>query len=84
MDKTLLYRNRKPIIATVVFFVAFVVFSLSRSSFQAVDTAVNLWATTIHTDLATLLAKALSTIFDTIIVVAASLVIATFLFIKKT
>ncbi len=58
-------------------------FSILRVNLQPIDVAVNLWTITIHNDIAILLAKALSTIFDTIIIVAASIVIATFLFLKK-
>jgi undecaprenyl-diphosphatase len=83
LNKALISKNRNAILATVGFFVAFVVFSLVKTSFIPIDVAVNFWATTIHTDNAILLARFISVIFDTTILVAASLVIATFLFIKK-
>ncbi len=83
MDKTLIHQNRNAILATIVFFVAFVVFSLVRTSFYSIDTAVNFWTTTIHVEPLIFLAKAGSIAFDTTVLVAASLVIATVLFIKK-
>ncbi len=69
--------------ACIAFFVAFVLFSIFRTNFQSIDIAVNLWTITLHTDTSIFLAKVLSTVFDTIIIVSASLVIATFLFLKK-
>jgi membrane-associated phospholipid phosphatase len=83
LNKLLIRQNRNAILAATVFFVAFLVFSIVRTSFLSIDTAVNLWTITIHNDAAILLAKAVSTVFDTIVLVAASLVIATFLFLKK-
>lgn len=79
----MLRKNLKPLLAAIVFFVAFVVFSLGRGVFQGIDVAVNFWAVSVHTDFAVLLAKGLSIVFDTTIIVTASLVIATFLFIKN-
>jgi undecaprenyl-diphosphatase len=83
LNKTLLYRNRKALLATVVFFVAFAVFSLGRGSFQGIDVAVNHWVTMIQTETGVLLTKGVSIIFDTTSIVAASLVIATVLFFKN-
>ena len=83
MNTALLRENRDAILATGFFFVAFIVFSIIRPSFYSIDAAVNLWTTTIHTDTSILLARAVSIVFDTTSLVAASLVIATILFIKK-
>ncbi|MGD6933357.1 MAG: phosphatase PAP2 family protein [Candidatus Bathyarchaeia archaeon] len=83
MNTTLLRQSRNSTVACIVFFAAFILFSIFRVNFQSIDVAVNLWTATIHTDLSVLLAKVLSTVFDTTIIVAASLVIAAVLFIKK-
>ncbi|XHH08519.1 MAG: phosphatase PAP2 family protein [Candidatus Bathyarchaeia archaeon] len=83
MNKNLLQKNRKAFLATVLFFVAFSVFSLGRSAFQGIDVAVNLWATTVHTEAGIIIARAVSIIFDTTSIVAASLIIAAVLFFKK-
>jgi membrane-associated phospholipid phosphatase len=83
LNKLLIRQNRNAIFAATVFFVVFLVFSIVRTSFLSIDTAVNLWTITIHNEAAIILAKAISTIFDTIVLVAASLVIAAALFIKK-
>jgi len=68
---------------SIVFFVVFMLFSIFRASFQSIDVTVNLWVLNIHTDTATLLAKVISVAFDTTIIAAASLLIASFLFIKN-
>jgi membrane-associated phospholipid phosphatase len=83
LNKTLIRQNQNAILATAVFFVAFIVFSLVRTSFHSIDVSVNFWTTTIHTDIGILLARGVSAVFDTTVLVAASLVISTVLFIKK-
>lgn len=69
--------------ACIVFLAVFLLFSIYRTSFHSIDTTVNLWTTAIHNDLFVFLAKIGSIVFDTTIIVAASLVIATFLFLKN-
>ncbi len=83
MKTNTLRQSRNATLACIIFFAVFILFSIYKASFQSIDVAVNLWTITIHTDTSILLAKALSIIFDTTIIVAASLVIATVLFIKK-
>jgi membrane-associated phospholipid phosphatase len=83
LNKSLPSKNRNALLATGVFFIAFIVFSIIRPSFNSIDSTVNLWTLTIHNSTSTLLASAVSILFDTTSLVAASLVIATFLFIKK-
>ncbi|MDR0797156.1 MAG: phosphatase PAP2 family protein [Nitrososphaerota archaeon] len=57
-------------------------FSIFRTDFQSIDKTVNLWATIIHTDTATVLAKGIHYAFDTIVTAVASAAIAGFLFMK--
>jgi len=83
LNKSLFQQTRNSTIACIAFFVAYVLFSIFRINFQSIDVAVNLWTITIHNDASIFLARLLSTVFDTILIVSASLVIATFLFIKK-
>lgn len=80
---TSLYQNRKIIVLCIIFFVIFLLFSFFRKSLHSTDITVNLWMVTIHNDVAVLMAKALSIAFDTIPLLIASLVTASFLFIKK-
>ncbi|MCL1965940.1 MAG: phosphatase PAP2 family protein [Candidatus Bathyarchaeota archaeon] len=74
-------QNKKTVVCTALL-VAFILFTIFKTSFQSIDNTVNLWAATIHTDTATLLAKGIHYAFDTITIVAATIVIAGFLLIK--
>jgi len=67
----------------IAFFVGFMLFTGFKANFQSIDNTVNLWAATIHTNTATLLAKGLHYIFDTIIIAIATLVTAGFFLIKR-
>jgi undecaprenyl-diphosphatase len=74
-------QNKKAVVC-IAFLVGFILFTIFKESFQSIDDTVNLWAATIHTDTATLLAKSLHYAFDTTITAVAAIVIAGFLFIK--
>ena len=83
MNITPLRQNQNALMICIILFVGFTFFSIFRTSFNSIDTTVNLWIITIHTDAATFIAKIVSVAFDTIALAIASLVIAVFLFIKN-
>jgi undecaprenyl-diphosphatase len=75
-------KQNKRTVANIVLLIGFILFTIFRAKFQSIDVTVNLWALTIHTDTATLIAKSLHYAFDSIITLAITIVIAGFLLIK--
>jgi undecaprenyl-diphosphatase len=75
-------KQSKKMIVCVVFLVSFIMFSVFKSSFQSIDSTINLWTVTIHTDTWTLIAKGFHYAFDTMIITIAALVVAGVLLIK--
>lgn len=66
----------------VTFLVGFLLFSIFKANFQSINTTINLWTATIHTDTATLLAKGIHYAFDTIMITVTAIIMAGFLLIK--
>jgi undecaprenyl-diphosphatase len=84
MKSSLLQQKQvKKTVICVVFLVGFVLFSVFRAHFQSIDDTVNLWASTIHTNTMTLIAKGIHYAFDTVIITVAALIVASFLLIKN-
>jgi undecaprenyl-diphosphatase len=75
-------KPNKKAVASIALLVGFILFTIFKAGFQSIDVTVNLWAATIHTDTATLIAKGLHYAFDTIITLVITIVIAGFLLIK--
>lgn len=75
-------KQKKKIAVCATLLAGFILFTIFKTSFQPINDTVNLWATTIHTDTATLLAKGIHYTFDTIAVAAATIAIAGILLIK--
>ncbi len=61
----------------------FLLLAYYRSSFSVIDKNVNLWAITIQSNAATVLAKGVAFTFDTATLIAASAVISIYLFLKN-
>jgi len=82
LNATLFHKNQKAIIC-IAFLAIFTLFSIFKTTMHSTDVTVNIWVTTIQNDTSTLVAKAFSTVFDTILLAIMSLIMAIFLFIKK-
>ena len=67
----------------LVFFACFLFVTLFRESFAAIDVNVNLWVVSIQTGSLTVVAKVIAYGFDTTILLAASLLVASYLFYRS-
>ncbi len=87
MDKATLTKlpskNHKLMAVCLTFLVAFTLVLLFRANFAAVDFKVNLWVLSIQSSSLTDLGLGVSYVFDTYSLLAASLVVATILFLKN-
>jgi len=75
-------KQSKKAVVCVILFAGFLLFTIFKSNVQSIDNTVNLWAATIHTDTATVIAKGIHYVFDTITIAAATVIVASFLLIK--
>ena len=75
--------KRTLLIFSALFLACFLIVALFRSSFDTVNLEVNMWASAIHTDSFTVLAKGISFALDATVLGAASVLLAVILFIKR-
>jgi membrane-associated phospholipid phosphatase len=75
--------QRKVVLVSLLALACFLLVVVLRSSFASVDVGVNSWAATVQTGSFTVVAVAISDVFDINILIAASLVAATLLFYKN-
>jgi undecaprenyl-diphosphatase len=67
----------------LVFFISFLLLTSFKPSFHALDINVNLWASSIQSPFATILAEGIAFAFDTTSLVIISIVICAILFLKN-
>ena len=81
--KNFIYTQKRTAIICIVFLAAFVLFTVFRPSFYAIDIAVNLWMPTIQSPTPTVFAILIAIVFDTPGLVLMSIVISAMLFLKN-
>ena len=76
-------KERALFIVCTVLLLSFLLVTLFRTNFHAIDTSINVWIPSIQSSGLTLLAKGIAVVFDTTSLVVFSLVISGILFLKN-
>lgn len=77
------FRNQSTaLLITLVSLIGFLLLVFLRSNLAPTDSAVNTWAASIHTSSLTIISEAIATLFDTIVLLPLSLLIAAILYLR--
>jgi undecaprenyl-diphosphatase len=81
--KELFHSERKLLFVCLVFLIGFASVLLFRHSFATIDSSINLWIPSIQSGYFTVVAKAISFVFDTYSLLVITLAISAFLLIRS-
>jgi membrane-associated phospholipid phosphatase len=82
-ERDWLLNQRTILVISLLSLVSFLLIILFKDSFTTIDSGVNLWAATIHTGYLTVVAVIVAYLFDTTVLLVASLLAAVYLFYKR-